>query len=174
MPSCPFCKKRELTGDDLNTHILRKHPEEATDLSSQRNTQRKKTPQKEKYSPCVVDGNNIAYHNGEPANVNNIKLARAYLQKQGFDPIIYISGALRHSIDSTIDLVRMINLDWVREVDGGVNDDEIIIEEANRRKCFIVSNDNFTEFRDSYRNKDWNLTNSIKKFKIIEGKFQLL
>jgi len=79
---------------------------------------------------------------------------------------------LRYEIDDPTELNRLINVGWLVEVEGGIDDDIKIIEEAQRKKCLIVSNDNFREYVKDYADKDWKLANSVKKFTFTKGKFE--
>lgn len=173
MPSCPFCRIRTDTGSELQEHITRKHPEEAMGLGRLRGTQRKKFKRREKNPPIVVDGNNVAYYGNNKAEVNNIKQARAILMKEGYSPIIFVSAALRHDIDNSMELTRIINLGWVIEVEGGENDDVLIIEEAQRKQCKIITNDKFKNFGNDYDLPDWKVKDSLLQFTFSEGKFAL-
>lgn len=174
MPTCPFCKKRELTGSELQEHITLKHPEEATEIGNSRYKQTRKFKKSEKKQPIVLDGNNIAYSSGKMAKIINIKKARAMLQKEGYLPIIFVSAALRHDIDEPNELNRLINLRWIIETETGEDDDIMLIEEAQRKQCHIVSNDNFKKYLKDYATSDWELKSSILKFEFKDGKFNIL
>ncbi|RMG38461.1 MAG: hypothetical protein D6732_05245 [Methanobacteriota archaeon] len=108
-----------------------------------------KTFQKRR-TPVVVDGTNVAYHTGSPPKVVNIKRVRASLVRAGMDPIIYISNALRYSIDDPPELIRLINIGWVIEADPDRDDDLAIIEEAIAKNANIVTNDKYLDHRAIY------------------------
>ncbi|MHA2169724.1 MAG: NYN domain-containing protein [Candidatus Kariarchaeaceae archaeon] len=173
MPSCPFCRLRTPTGTELQEHILHKHPQEASDPSEYNFTQRKPVEVKSIDPYIVVDGNNVCYYDGNIPKVKYLKLAHFQIKKQGYTPIIYVSAALRHKIDSTMELVRLINLGWVIETEAGEDDDVFIIEEAQRKRCEIITNDTYKEYIGKYDTNDWSLEGSLKKFSINECKFEI-
>lgn len=100
--------------------------------------------------PIVVDGTNVAYHTGKPPRISHIKRVRAALVKAGFSPIIYVSNALRYSIDDPPELARMVNIGWVIEADADRDDDLAIIEEAIAKRARIVTNDKYIQHRSTY------------------------
>ena len=122
----------------------------------------------------LLDGNNIAYANGTPPEARLIKQARAGAIKLDYEPIVIISAALRYKIDDKGDLLRMINLGWVIESEGNTDDDIMVIETAISRSCKIVSNDRYLQYdRSQYRSNSWNLSNSLVKFNLVNGKIVL-
>jgi len=173
MPKCPFCNLRTETGDELTEHFAHKHPEEIVDTGSSRNNQRRRSKKKSKSKPIVVDGNNVSYSNGNMPQLSLLKRARAALMKLGYHPIIFVSAALRHSIDEAMELNRLINLGWIIEVEGGLDDDRKILEEAQRKGCPIVSNDRYSEYHADFTDTKWDLKKAVKTFAFKDGKFIL-
>ena len=165
MPKCPFCGKNESSGIDLQQHIQRKHSHEVVSSTSSQNKRVKSTRSK-KNPPIVVDGNNVAYFSGNPPKANYLKRIRSKLIKMEYTPIIIVSAAIRHKIDNMLDLIRMINLNWIIEAESGVDDDILIIEEAQRKRCQIVTNDRYSEYIKEYNTKDWNLKNALITFQM--------
>jgi len=159
------------TGSELQDHLAKKHPEEVVDSTIGKHMQERKFKRKSSRS-IVVDGNNVCYHEGDP-KIILLKKVRAQLMKSGFKPTIFVSSALRHDIDNPAELNRLINVGWFIEVEGGEDDDLNVIEEAQRKQCKIVSNDNFKEYLKDYASDNWKLANSIRNFKFENGKFTL-
>ncbi len=122
----------------------------------------------------IIDGNNVAYSDGEPPRAILIKQARAQVVKAGYEPIIIISAALSYKIDDLMELTRMINLSWIIEAEGNTDDDILIIESALSKKAKILSNDRFIQYdRLQYRSSDWSIVGSLVKFTVINGKLSI-
>lgn len=109
-------------------------------------------PKTKSKQPIIVDGTNVAYATGEPS-ISNIKKVRISLVKLGFQPIIFVSNALRYKIDQPNELQRLINIGWIIETQGDRDDDLDIIEEAIGKNASIVSNDRFAQHRETYAEK---------------------
>ena len=173
MPKCPFCGKNEINGLQLENHISLKHSEKLLEI--QTNLQRNmKGDEKLKVKvQIVVDGNNVAYFGGIP-KLRNLKIMRSYLVKNNFNPIIFISSALKYQIDHPTELLRFINIHNIIEVEGGIDDDKHLIEEAFRKKIKIISNDKFNEYLNDYNGKSWELKKNILGFTILDGKIILI
>ncbi len=163
MVKCKVCGRRM---DDPEYHVQRYHPEfigtrKTTSVRKRRVGSRR---------VIVVDGNNVAYFGGSPS-IRNLKIARSGLIKQGYDPIIVVSSALLHRIDSRGELVRMVNMGWVTVADDSESDDVEAIEGAMRNRCELVSNDRFMEYRSLYGNR-YDFT-KLRRFRIVDGRFVL-
>ncbi|MEL0163866.1 MAG: hypothetical protein VW886_02695 [Candidatus Heimdallarchaeota archaeon] len=173
MPKCPFCGKNEINGLQLENHISLKHSEKLLEI--QTNLQRNmKGDEKLKVKvQIVVDGNNVAYFVGIP-KLRNLKIMRSYLVKKNFNPIIFVSSALKYQIDHPTELLRFINIYNIIEVEGGIDDDKHLIEEAFRKKIKIISNDKFNEYLNDYNGKSWELKKNILGFTILDGKIILI
>lgn len=153
----------------MQEHLVKYHPEEMIVQDNQ--MQRKPVYSRSKKPYCVIDGNNVAYYLGNPS-IKAIKQARVVLRKE-FEPIIIVSAALRHKIDDVMELTRLINLGWIIEAESKTDDDVTVIEEAYRKKCIIVSNDNYKEYIEEYTSPDWSLSKNIRNYRFIDNKFKL-
>ena len=173
MPKCPFCGKNEIKGLQLENHISLKHSEKLLEIQTNLQRNMKGDEKLKEKVQIVVDGNNVAYFGGNP-KLRNLKIMRSYLVKKNFNPIIFISSALKYQIDNPTELMRLINMYDIIEVEGGIDDDKYIIEEAFRKKIKIVSNDKFNEYLKDYNGSNWELGKNIIRFKILERQIILL
>ena len=173
MPKCPFCGKNEIKGLHLENHISLKHSEKLLEI--ERNLQRnmRRDEKLKAKVRIVVDGNNVVYFGGNP-KLRYLKIMRSYLVKKNFNPIIFISSALKYQIDHPTELLRFINIYNIIEVEGGIDDDKHLIEEAFRKKIKIISNDKFNEYLNDYNGKSWELKKNILGFTILDGKIILI
>ena len=165
MPKCPFCGSSQSNGAKLQEHLYTKHRDqehifEKTTVpnSGKRNTKMNNL--------VVVDGNNVAYMQGNPPEAKYIKIARNTLKKSNYSPIIIISSALRHKVVDKLELIRMINLGWVIEAEPYTDDDKLIIETAISKKCRIISNDRYLDHLEDYTRSSVDLRSKLIKFRI--------
>ncbi|MCY3414042.1 MAG: hypothetical protein INQ03_20530 [Candidatus Heimdallarchaeota archaeon] len=165
MAKCPFCGS-QFQGKELQIHIHTKHRDQEDTF--ERIVPARK-PKSKVQKRIVVDGNNVAYTQGKP-EVSNIKLCRAFLKRKQYEPIIIISSALRHQIDKPLELIRMINLNWVIEAEPGENDDILIIETAFAKQCKIISNDRYLDHNPNF---NWDIQAIILNFQIINKQFKI-
>ncbi len=164
MVKCPFCKMHLSNGNELLIHINTKHRDQ--EPSFEKIHVSRKRGNRKNNKKIVVDGNNVAYYAGEPPHIYYLKLLRGVLKKKGYEPIIIVSSALRHKIDDKLELIRLINLNWIIEAESGENDDKLVIETALSNNCKIITNDRFLDHMDFYNN----LSDILIKFNIIGNK----
>ncbi len=172
MPKCPFCGSSQSNGEKLSIHLYSKHRDQEhifERTATVRHTSRKRS--KIKY--VVLDGNNIAYANGNPPQARLIKSARNYIKKRGYEPIIIISAALRHKVEDQLELIRMINISWVIEAEPHSDDDRLVIDTALNKHCKIITNDRFLDHLEYYNESSVDIRTMLVKFKIIDNKFSL-
>ena len=173
MTKCPFCSKKFDQKKLLEEHLWLKHPEHRDALEPL--TANKKIKNKmniRKY--MIIDGNNVAYSDGDPPSAKLIKQARSQVVKAGYEPIIVISAALSHRIDDLMELRRMVNLNWIIEAEGNTDDDILIIETAMSKSAKILSNDRFLQYdRLQYKSNDWSIIGALIKFKVVNGKLSI-
>ena len=158
------------TGEELQSHIKKKHPQDASETFHYRRVQIKPTETKPLDPYIVVDGDNVAYFDSDKPLAKNLKCTYFQVKKLGYTPIMFVSATLRHTIDSTLELVRMINLNWVIETEEGEDEDIFIIKEAQSKNCDIISNNNYKKYIDQYNRDDWSLKSSLRKFKFEDRK----
>ena len=173
MPKCPFCGKNEIKGLHLEKHISLKHSEKLIEIKTDVQRNMRGNEKLKTKVHIVVDGNNVAYFGGNPKLIY-LKIMRNYLVKKNYNPIIFISSALKYQIDNPTELMRLINIYDIIEVEGGIDDDKQLIAEAFRKKIKIVSNDKFDEYLKDYKGKTWELGKNIIRFRIFNGKKILL
>ena len=173
MPKCPFCGKNETKGLKLENHISLKHSEKLLEIETNLQRNMRGDEKLKAKVQIVVDGNNVAYFGGNP-KLRYLKIMRSYLVKKNFNPIIFISSALKYQIDHPTELLRLINIYNIIEVEGGIDDDKHLIEEAFRKKIKIISNDKFNEYLNHYNGKSWELKKNIFGYEILDGKIILL
>jgi hypothetical protein len=82
--------------------------------------------------------------------VANLLLAQSSLLKAGLKPIVVVSAALKHKIDSPEVLQEMIAKREVIEAPRGTDDDLTVIKLAQRNNADIVSNDRFLGFINKF------------------------
>ncbi|MHA2251888.1 MAG: NYN domain-containing protein [Candidatus Kariarchaeaceae archaeon] len=116
----------------------------------------------------------VAYFDSDKPLARNLKFTYFQVKKLGYAPIIFVSADLRQTIDSTLELVRMINLNWVIETEEGGDNNILMIEEAQSKNCDIISNENYKKHLSNYKTDEWSLKSSLKKFKFEDGKIVLL
>ncbi len=108
--------------------------------------------EKEK-KPIVVDGANVAYvetSDDDEPKVSNIIAVKKSLEAKGYDPIIIIDASLRHEIDDPQQLEALIDDKTIRQAPAGTDADYFILEVAEDDGANVVSNDDFSEFKDDY------------------------
>ncbi|MFX1532922.1 MAG: hypothetical protein ACFFDI_01660 [Promethearchaeota archaeon] len=116
----------------------------------------------------IVDGNNVAYDEKDPQGrpkLWNILVMKEELEAQGFKVKIFVSAALRYSIDEKEMFEALVNDQTIRQVPAGSYDDEFVINAAKKHNGFILSNDKFEEFPTE---QNWIKKRQIR-FKISEG-----
>jgi hypothetical protein len=95
---------------------------------------------------ALVDGSNVAYstEGGKPA-VANLLAMQQKLAEDGFEPIILVDAALRHSIDDSSRFEQLVDAGAVRQAPAGTDADYFILSFARELDAAIVSNDRFRD-----------------------------
>jgi hypothetical protein len=121
---------------------------------------------------AVVDGANIAYEeltaDGKP-RVANLVAVRDALEKLGFDPIVMVDAALRHSVDDPRQLEGLLDKQLVLQAPAGTDADYFVLRTAQQQDGIVVSNDRFEDRRQEF---PW-LEQRRVPFMIVEGQVQL-
>lgn len=172
MPKCPFCGSSQSNGTKLQEHLYTKHRDQehsfertTSSIIGKRNIKSKNL--------IVVDGNNVAYAQGNPPEAKFIKIARNSLKKSNYSPIIIISSALRHKVSDKLELIKMINLGWVIEAESFTDDDRLIIDTAFSKNCRIISNDRYLDHLEDYISSSVDLRSKLIKFRISGNRLVL-
>lgn len=102
---------------------------------------------------AVVDGANIAYidktKSGKP-KVENLTAVRDTLRAMGFDLMIIVDASMRYEIDDAQQFERLVESEDVRQAPAGTDADYFVLAFAEERNAYVVSNDEFTEYRDRF------------------------
>ncbi len=109
--------------------------------------------------PIIVDGSNVAWYGcTEVPRIQAILELRKELRAQGYFPIfIYVDASLRHQIDDSVTLDKMIESGSVIMADSHTDADESIIRHARILGCAVVTNDRMLE---------WDPNDEIQKLRI--------
>lgn len=173
MPKCPFCSSSQSNGSKLQEHLYTKHRDQEHSFEKTTSLNVKKRVSKLN-NLIVVDGNNVAYVQGNPPRAINIKIARNSLIKQKYTPIIIISSALRHKVTDKLELIKMINLGWVVEAEPHTDDDKMVIDTAISKNCKIITNDRFLDYMEYCSRSSVDLRSKLIKFGITHSTIVLI
>lgn len=120
----------------------------------------------------VVDGANVAYEerseDGKP-RVSNIVNACQELTDRGFRPIVIIDASLRHDVDDPAQLEGLLDKRHIWQAPADTDADYFVLETAERYDALVLSNDEFTRYRDDYA---WIRERRVP-FMIIHGEIEL-
>lgn len=101
----------------------------------------------------VIDGANVAYieknEKGAP-KVSNLIEVRSALDKMGYIVVIIVDASLRHEVDNPEQLESLLDKQIVHQAPSDTDADYFILEMANDMDAFVVSNDEFEQYRDKY------------------------
>ncbi|MGL6298287.1 MAG: NYN domain-containing protein [Methanobacteriaceae archaeon] len=101
----------------------------------------------------IIDGSNLAHHNkGEgKAKLNNIAIAVKKLEKDGEEFAIIADAPLKHEIDNKEDFEKLVENGDIIVVPRGTDADHFILNLASKENSKILSNDNFREYFDEFK-----------------------
>lgn len=119
-----------------------------------------------------MDASNVAFSSREngKAYYENIKIAVKALLKLGFKDIIPIADAsLKHKVADIDKLPHIKTLTNYIEAPANTSADEFLIESAKKYKCFIVSNDTFSDWKIKDRWTALNIDSIRISFIINDG-----
>ena len=95
---------------------------------------------------AIVDGSNVAHSTeGERPRLRNIILVRDKLLEEGMEPILVVDAALRHRIDDSATLERMVDDGEIKQAPAGTDADYFILSFARELDAAVVSNDRFKD-----------------------------
>lgn len=101
----------------------------------------------------IIDGSNLAHHKkGEgKAKLNNIIIAVKKLEKNGDEFAIIADAPLKHEIDNKKDFEELVENGEITVVPRGTDADHFILNLASNENAKVISNDNFREFFDEFK-----------------------
>ena len=121
----------------------------------------------------VVDGSNVAWEEKDEHDrpkVDNLKRIIELLSQAGFEEIIVLADAsLRHQIDKTNELNHLVKMGIVKYLPAKVKGDQLLLRIAEEKNAYVLSNDLFKEFRETF---EWIDERRIP-FTIIQGQAYL-
>lgn len=118
----------------------------------------------------IIDASNIAHHQNKAIMKRIIEAIKA-VKKLGFKPIVVADASLKHKIDDEEKYKEYIKRGVIKEVPAGTNADHYILKLAEEEDAKILSNDNFREFRDEFKNIDSRrVPYTFENNKIVIGK----
>jgi hypothetical protein len=103
----------------------------------------------------VVDGANVAYAERSAAGaprVSNLVATCKLLEDKGYTPIVIIDASLYHEIDDPPQLEALLDRQDIRQAPSQTDADYFVLETADRYDAWILTNDEYAEYRDDY---DW-------------------
>jgi hypothetical protein len=102
----------------------------------------------------VVDGANVAYAersaDGAP-RVSNLVAVCKLLEGQGYTPIVIIDASLYHDIDDPAQLEGLLEKQDIRQAPSSTDADYFVLETAQRYDAWILTNDEYKDYRDDYK-----------------------
>ncbi len=117
----------------------------------------------------IVDASNVAHYGKDTEetkpSLNNLMKALEALEKLGYEPFPIADASLRHEIDEKDKLNTLIEEGKIQQVPSGTTADHFILKIAEDEDCKILSNDNFREYFDEFRD----INNRRIPFKFIKG-----
>jgi hypothetical protein len=121
---------------------------ETTGINARSETQLQIDVNNFKFKIAIVDGNNISYGDYEESpKLRMILCVYEKLEALGVKPYVVVSAALRHHIDDPVGLVEFLKKDDVAEAPADRSDDFFVIQLALQKEAFIVSNDQFKDWK---------------------------
>ncbi len=103
----------------------------------------------------VMDASNIAYSNKNKYSqpqLSNILAAVKALEESGDEFVIIVDSKLRNEIDERGTFEKLLNSDNVEEIPPEKDVNRFILELASKEKAKILSNNNFVNYADEFRN----------------------
>lgn len=105
----------------------------------------------------VIDGDNVVnhgltnvYETRQKSQLRYLLLLIDYCQAQNYEVIVLISPKLKYHIDDPGALERLIIKGLIKETPAGVDSDLFILETTRVFQTYLISNDLFRQYRDSY------------------------
>ena len=94
----------------------------------------------------IIDGSNVAHSTeGEKAMLENIRVVRAKLIQEGYEPVVLADAALRHQIDDEPGFEQLVENGTIKQAPAGTDADYFILSFARELGANIVSNDRFKD-----------------------------
>jgi hypothetical protein len=94
----------------------------------------------------IIDGSNVAHSTeGEKAALENIRVVRAKLIEEGYEPVVLADAALRHQIDDESGFEQLVENGTIKQAPAGTDADYFILSFARELGANIVSNDRFKD-----------------------------
>jgi hypothetical protein len=94
----------------------------------------------------IIDGSNVAHSTeGEKAALENIRVVRAKLIEEGYEPVVLADAALRHQIDDESGFEQLVEDGTIKQAPAGTDADYFILSFARELGATIVSNDRFKD-----------------------------
>jgi Zc3h12a-like Ribonuclease NYN domain len=94
----------------------------------------------------IIDGSNVAHSTeGEKAALENIRVVRAKLIEEGYEPVVLADAALRHQIDDEPGFEQLVENGTIKQAPAGTDADYFILSFARELGANIVSNDRFKD-----------------------------
>ena len=94
----------------------------------------------------IIDGSNVAHSSeGEKALLENIRVVRAKLIDEGYEPVVLADAALRHQIDDEPGFEALVENGTIKQAPAGTDADYFILAFARELGANIVSNDRFKD-----------------------------
>ena len=125
-----------------------------------------------KFSNAVIDGSNVCYSikntDGEPQLANLMSLM-GNLQKLGLNTLPIVSAKLRHVIDDPEKLEELISNGVISQAPAGKDDDFFIIKAALDQNSFIISNDNFRNWKEANQQRAAEIEARRVSFTFVNG-----
>lgn len=100
----------------------------------------------EETKTVIIDGSNVAHSSeGERPMLENIRIIRAKLIAEGYDPVVLADAALRHQIDDGAGFEALVDDGTIKQAPAGTDADYFILSFARELDANIVSNDRFQD-----------------------------
>jgi hypothetical protein len=94
----------------------------------------------------IIDGSNVAHSSeGDRPMLQNIRIVRAKLIEEGYQPVILADAALRHQIDDGAGFEALVEDGTIKQAPAGTDADYFILSFARELDANIVSNDRFKD-----------------------------
>ena len=100
---------------------------------------------------AIVDGSNVAHSSeGAQPRLGNIRLVCDKLGREGYEAIVVVDAALRHSIDQEDEYEKMVEGGQIKQAPAGTDADYFILSFARELDAAVVSNDRFRDRTESF------------------------